>query len=115
MSSKSRVADRGSMAYAQYSDFLDRAQLLRQKLLKQDYVALKSSQHKFYGRHYQLVICWCCWNIATAEGEVDYWKSEVITYVIVFIYSNCFVNSILYFKLNWINEQQVITESRIIQ
>jgi hypothetical protein len=43
------------MAYAQYSDFLDRAQLLRQKLLKQDYVALKSSQHKFYGRHYQLV------------------------------------------------------------
>ena len=28
-----------SRAYAQYSDFLDRAQLLTQKLLKQDYVA----------------------------------------------------------------------------
>ena len=24
-------------------------------------------------------IRWCCWNIATDERDVDYWKSEVIT------------------------------------
>jgi hypothetical protein len=36
--------------------FLDRAQLLTQKLLKKGYVAprLKSSLHKFYGRHHEL-------------------------------------------------------------
>jgi hypothetical protein len=44
-------------ACAQYSDFLDRVQLLTQKLLKQDYVAprLKSSLQKLYGRHHNLV------------------------------------------------------------
>jgi len=42
------------------SDFLDRAQLLMQKLLNQGYVAprLKSSQQKFYGRHHNLVDCY---------------------------------------------------------
>jgi hypothetical protein len=39
------------------SDFLYRAQLLTQKLLKQGYVAsrLKSSIQKFYGCHHNLV------------------------------------------------------------
>ena len=48
---------RYSRACAQYSDFLDRLQLLTQKLLKQGYVAprLKSSLQKFYGRHHDLV------------------------------------------------------------
>ena len=48
---------RYSRACVQYSDFLDRAQLLTQKLLKQGYVApkLKSSQQKLYGRHHDLV------------------------------------------------------------
>jgi hypothetical protein len=42
---------------AQYSDFLDRSQLRTQKLLKQGYVSprLRSSLHKFYGRHHNLV------------------------------------------------------------
>jgi hypothetical protein len=46
-----------SRAYVQYSDFLDRAQLLTQKLLKQGYVAprLKSSLRKLYSRHHNLV------------------------------------------------------------
>ena len=46
-----------SRACAQYSDFLDRAQLLTQKLLKQGYVVprLKSSLQKFYYRHRNLV------------------------------------------------------------
>jgi len=40
--------------YAQYIDFLDRAQLQTQKLLKQGYFAprLKSSLQKLYGRHH---------------------------------------------------------------
>ena len=48
---------RYSWACAQYIDFLDRYQLLTQKLLKQDYVAprLKSSLQKFYCRHQNLV------------------------------------------------------------
>ena len=48
---------RYSRPCAQYSDFLDRAQLLTQKLLKQGYVAprLKSSLLKFYGCHHNLV------------------------------------------------------------
>jgi len=29
-------------------------------------------------------IHWSCCNIATDEREVDYWKSEVITFVIEF-------------------------------
>jgi hypothetical protein len=46
-----------TIACAQYIDFLYRAQLLMQKLRKQGYVAprLKSSLHKFYGRHHNLV------------------------------------------------------------
>ena len=45
------------IACTQYSDFLERAQLQTQKLLKQDYVALrlKSSLQKFYGRPHNLV------------------------------------------------------------
>ena len=48
---------RYSRACAQYIDFLDRAQLRMQKLLKQGYVPpkLKSSLHIFYGRHHNLV------------------------------------------------------------
>jgi hypothetical protein len=44
-------------ACVQYSEFLDRAQLRTQKLLKEDYIApmLKSSLQKFYGRHHNLV------------------------------------------------------------
>jgi hypothetical protein len=29
-------------------------------------------------------ITWCCWNIAVDESEIDYWKSEVITFVVKF-------------------------------
>ena len=48
---------RYSRACVQYNDFLDRAQLLTQKLLKQGCIApgLKSSLQKFYGRHHNLV------------------------------------------------------------
>jgi hypothetical protein len=48
---------RYSRVCAQYSDFLDRAQLLMQKLLKQGYVAprLKSLLQKLYGHHHNLV------------------------------------------------------------
>ena len=48
---------RCSRGCAQYSEFLDRAQLLTQKLLKQSYLAprLKSSPHKFCSRHHDLV------------------------------------------------------------
>ena len=48
---------RYSRACAKYSDFLHRAQLLTQKLLKQGYVAprLTSSLLTFYDRHYNLV------------------------------------------------------------
>ena len=40
-----------------YLDFIDRARLLTQKLLNQEYVApkLQSSFLKFYGRHHDLV------------------------------------------------------------
>ena len=45
---------------AEYSDILERAQLLTQKLFKQCYVAprLKSSLQKLYGRHHDLVNCY---------------------------------------------------------
>ena len=45
------------IANAQYSDFLDRAQLLTQKLPKQGYAVptLKSNLQTFYGRHHELV------------------------------------------------------------
>ena len=48
---------RYSRACAQYSDFLDRAQLLTQKLLKQGYVAprMKASLQQFNNRHHNLV------------------------------------------------------------
>ena len=49
---------RYSRACVQYNDFLDRAQLLTQKLLKQGYIApsLKSSSlQKFYSRHHNQV------------------------------------------------------------
>ena len=48
---------RYSRAYAQYSDFQERTQLLTQNLLQQGYVAsrLKSSHQKFYGRHHNVV------------------------------------------------------------
>ena len=29
---------------------------------------------------------WCCWKIATDEREFDYWKSEVITFVVLLLY-----------------------------
>ena len=50
---------RYSSACAQYSDFLDRAQLLKQQLLNQGYVApkLKSPLRKLYCRHRNLVDC----------------------------------------------------------
>jgi hypothetical protein len=46
-----------SRACTQYNVFLDRDQLLTQKLLNQGYVAprLNSSLQKFYGRHHNLV------------------------------------------------------------
>ena len=48
---------RYSRVCAQYSNFLDRAQLLPKKLLKQDYVTpkVKSSLQKLYGGHHDLV------------------------------------------------------------
>jgi hypothetical protein len=48
---------RYSRACAQRSVFLDRAQLLTQKLLKRNYVTprLKSSLKQFHGRHHDLV------------------------------------------------------------
>jgi len=47
---------RYSTVCARYSDFLDRVQLMTQKLLKQGYVALrlKASLQKFYRRHHNL-------------------------------------------------------------
>jgi hypothetical protein len=29
-------------------------------------------------------IRWWCWNVATDERDVDYWKSEIITFVVDF-------------------------------
>jgi len=48
-----------SRACPQYSDFLDRAKQLMQKLLKQGYVGhrLKSSLQTFYGRHELVYRC----------------------------------------------------------
>jgi hypothetical protein len=48
---------RYSRACAQYIEFLDKAQLLTQKLLKQGYAdpRLKSTLHILYGRHHNLV------------------------------------------------------------
>ena len=40
---------------SQYSDFLDKTQLLTQRLLKQGYVTPKSSLQIFYGRHHNLI------------------------------------------------------------
>ena len=51
---------RYSKACVKYHDFLDRAQLLSQKLLSQGYIQarLVSSLQKFYGRHHELVDCY---------------------------------------------------------
>ena len=48
---------RYARACVKYSDFLERGQLLSQKLLSQGYVKprLESSLRKFYGRHHELV------------------------------------------------------------
>jgi hypothetical protein len=53
----SQFTERYSRDCTQYNDFLDRAQILTQKLIKQGYVAprLKSSLQIFYGRHHDLV------------------------------------------------------------
>ena len=48
---------RYARACVQYCDFLERGQLLSQKLLSQEYVkpSLKSSFRTFYGRHHDLI------------------------------------------------------------
>ena len=75
-------------------------------------------------------IRWWYWKISTDETEVDYWKSEVIAFIVVV----CFlislrcriqgegqrkkhffsIGSILIFKLIWIDAMSKITESRIV-
>ena len=45
-----------SRACIQYSDFLDSAESLTQKLLRQGYPCLKSALKNFYGRHHNLVV-----------------------------------------------------------
>jgi hypothetical protein len=64
-----------SRACAHYSDFLDRAQLLKQKLLKQGYVAprLKSSLHIFYGRHHILVDRYEILHISNDNGSFTFY------------------------------------------
>ena len=64
---------RYSRACCQYSDFLNRAQLLTNKLLQQGYVAqrLKSSLLKFYGRHHDL--------IDRYETSVSQMRSDIFT------------------------------------
>jgi hypothetical protein len=46
-----------STAYVQYSDFLDRAQYLMQRLLKHDNLAprMKSALQKLYGHHHEQI------------------------------------------------------------
>ena len=55
-----------SRACYQYSDFLNRAQLLTLKLPQQGYVAprLKSSLQNFYGRHHNLVSRYSIANVS---------------------------------------------------
>ena len=62
---------RYSKACALCSDFLDRAQLLTQRLIKQGYVAprLKSSLQIFYGRHHNLVDHY---EISTSQMTMDH-------------------------------------------
>ena len=61
---------RYSRACCRYNDFLTRARLLTDRLLQQGFVAqrLKSSLHKFYGRHHQLVDRY---EISVAGMETD--------------------------------------------
>jgi len=60
-----------SRACAQYSDFLDWAQLqMTQRLLKEGYIApmLKSWLQKLYGRHHDLVYCY---EISISQMTMD--------------------------------------------
>jgi len=41
--------------------------------------------HNVYNNAWVNSIHWWGWNIATDEGEVDYWKSEVNTFVVEFL------------------------------
>ena len=56
-----------STTYAQYSDFLDRAQLLTQKLLKQDYV---SPSHR-YKNSTVVIIIWLTITKSTSQMTED--------------------------------------------
>jgi hypothetical protein len=73
---------RYSRACVQYRDFLDRAQLLTQNLLKQGYAAprLKSSLQQFYGRHRNLVDRY---EISTSQMTMD-----------LLPFTRCFLSSI---------------------
>ena len=66
------------MATLQYSDFLDRVQLLRQKLLEQGYVAPRSSLHKFYGHHQELV----------DRYEISIYQMEMNLFYFMYIFSS---------------------------
>ena len=59
------------------SNFLDRIQLLKQKLLKQGYVVprWKSSLQNFYGHHHDLVVC-CTISISPILFWWDPWRSS---------------------------------------
>ena len=74
-------------------------------------------------------IRWWCWDIATDEREVDYWKIEVVEFC--FYYSSIvdfnvkvkvksrlrllIISSILSCKLIWIGAMHIITDSIIVQ
>jgi hypothetical protein len=70
---------RYSRACVYSSVFLDRAQLLTQKLLKQAKAMLKSLLQKNLRSSSQLI--WL-----TVERDVDYWKNEVITLIVEFYF-----------------------------
>jgi hypothetical protein len=75
---------RYSRSCVQYSDFLDRAQLLTQMLLKQGYDA------PIYGLHHNLVDSYkisIFQMTATDVGEVDYWNVEVIAFDVEFCFN----------------------------
>ena len=59
-----------SRACVQYSDFLDRSQLLSQNILKQGYIApmLKLSPQKVYSRHHDLVVRY---EISLSQMTID--------------------------------------------
>ena len=74
---------RYSRACAQYRDFMERAQPLTQKLIKQGYVAprLKSSLQKFYSHHH---------NLVDHYEKYPYLKKQWIFYFL----RRCFLSSI---------------------